>query len=307
MLFEKYRPENVRGGITSTGEEQNLKKSLVVVGILVSLLAFSSMKADAAGQASIMKVGTESVTADDLMYLLTQKAQGNEAMAGMVASRMTIEEKKDFLKDIGDLLLVFQAAQLKGLHLNPGVAAKIRWDAVNTMAQAYVEKEAAGWDMGEKAMRGYFEAHKANYAVKEAVHARHILVESEAEARNLLLQALAGSDFGELAVRASKDQGSAEKGGDLGWIEKGDTVPAFEEAAFSARQGNLAGPVQSEYGWHVIQVLGQRPAGEGLYEAAKPQVARDLQQSYLEAELGKLRSEGKIFIDEKLLMDLGQK
>jgi hypothetical protein len=57
----------------------------------------------------------------------------------------------------------------------------------------------------------------------------------------------------------------------------------------------------------VIQVLGRRPAGEGLYEAAKPQVARDLQQSYLEAELGKLRGEGKIIVDEKLLMDLGQK
>lgn len=283
-----------------------MKKSLIFVGILVSLMAFSSMQATAAEQVPVMKAGTESVTADDLMFLLTQKAGGNEAMAGMVASRMTIEEKKDFLKDIGDLLLVFQAAQLKGLHLNPGVAAKIRWDTVNTMAQAYVEKEAAGWDMGEKAIRGYFEAHKANYAVKEAVHVRHILVESEAEARNLLLQALAGSDFGELAVRASKDQGSAEKGGDLGWIEKGYTVPAFEEAAFSTRQGNLAGPVQSEYGWHVIQVLDRRPAGEGLYEAVKPQVARDLQQSYLEAVLARLRSGAKISIDEKQLAELGQ-
>jgi peptidyl-prolyl cis-trans isomerase C len=283
-----------------------LKKSRIFVGILVSLLAFSSMQASAAEQAPVMKAGTERVTADDLLFLLTQKAGGNEAMAGMVASRMTIEEKKDFLKDIGDLLLVFQAAQLKGLHLNPGVAAKIRWDAVNTMAQAYVEKEAAGWDMGEKAMRGYFEAHKANYSVKEAVHARHILVESESEARSLLLQALAGSDFGELAMRASKDQGSAEKGGDLGWIEKGDTVPAFEEAAFSTRQGNLAGPVQSEYGWHVIQVIGRRPAGEGLYEAAKPQVARDLQQWYLEATLARLRSGANISIDEKQLAKLGQ-
>lgn len=284
-----------------------MKKPRILVAVLVSLLAFSSMQASAAEQVPVMKAGAESVTAGDLLYLMTQKTQGNEAMAGMVISQMSMDEKKDFLKDIGDLLLVYQAAQLKGLHLNPGVAAKIRWDAVNTVAQAYVEKEAAGWDMGEKALRAYFETHRANYAVKEAVHARHILVESEAEARSLLLQALAGADFGELAARASKDQGSAEKGGDLGWIEKGATVPEFEEAAFSVRPGNLTGPVQSEYGWHVIQVLGRRPAGEGLYEAAKPQVARDLQQSYLEAELGKLRTEGKIVIDEKVLADLGQK
>lgn len=284
-----------------------MKKSLIIAGMLVSLLAFSSMQAAAAGQAPIMKIGAESVTADDLLFLLTQKTQGNEAMAGMVVSQMSMEEKKDFLKDLGDLLLVFQAAQSKGLQLSPAVAAKLRWDSVNTLAQAYIEKMASGWDMSEKAIRGYFEANKANYAVKEAVQVRHILVESEAEARSLLLQALAGADFGELAAKASKDQGSAEKGGDLGWIEKGYTVPAFEEAAFSLRQGSLAGPVQSEYGWHVIQVLGRRPAGEALFEAAKAQVARDLQQSYLEAELGKLRSEGKIVIDEKLLMDLGQK
>lgn len=284
-----------------------MKKSLIIAGMLVSLLAFSSMQAAAAGQAPIMKIGAESVTADDLLFLLTQKTQGNEAMAGMVVSQMSMEEKKDFLKDLGDLLLVFQAAQSKGLQLSPAVAAKLRWDSVNTLAQAYIEKMASGWDMSEKAIRGYFEANKANYAVKEAVQVRHILVESEAEARSLLLQALAGADFGELAAKASKDQGSAEKGGDLGWIEKGYTVPAFEEAAFSLRQGSLAGPVQSEYGWHVIQVLGRRPAGEALFEAAKTQVARDLQQSYLEAELGKLRSEGKIVIDEKLLMDLGQK
>jgi Parvulin-like peptidyl-prolyl isomerase len=138
--------------------------------------------------------------------------------------------------------LVFQAAQLKGLHLNPGVAAKIRWDAVNTMAQAYVEKEAAGWDMGEKAMRGYFEAHKANYSVKEAVHARHILVESESEARSLLLQALAGSDFGELAMRASKDQGSAEKGGDLGWIRKGGYRPGIRGSGFFYQAGKPCRP-----------------------------------------------------------------
>lgn len=284
-----------------------MKKSLIIAGMLVSLLAFSSMQAAAAGQAPIMKIGAESVTADDLLFLLTQKTQGNEAMAGMVVSQMSMEEKKDFLKDLGDLLLVYQAARSKGLQLSPAVAAKLRWDSVNTLAQAYIEKMASGWDMSEKAIRGYFEANKANYAVKEAVQVRHILVESEAEARSLLLQALAGADFGELAAKASKDQGSAEKGGDLGWIEKGYTVPAFEEAAFSLRQGSLAGPVQSEYGWHVIQVLGRRPAGEALFEAAKTQVARDLQQSYLEAELGKLRSEGKIVIDEKLLMDLGQK
>ncbi len=283
-----------------------MKKSLAIVGLLISLLALTTLQAVAADQVPVMKVGTESVSANDLLYLLTQKAGGNEAMAGMVFSGMSVEDKKGFLTDIADLLLVFQAAQAKGIQLNPAVAAKLRWDAVNTMAQFYVERQAAGWDMSEKAIRSYFEAHRENYAVKEAVHVRHILVESEAEARNLLLSALAGDDFAELAAKSSKDQGSAEKGGDLGWIEKGDTVPVFEQAAFSARKGSFAGPIKSEYGWHVIQVLGKRPAGEGLYEAVKNQVARDLQQSYLEEELARLRKAAPLSIDEKQLAALGQ-
>lgn len=283
-----------------------MKKSFIFIALLVSVLALSSMQAFAAGQVPVMKAGAESVTADDLLFLLTQKTGGNEAMAGMVASKMSMEEKKDFLKDVGDLLLVYQAAQAKGIQFNPGVAAKLRWDAVNTMAQGYVEKLAAGWDMSEKALSSYFEAHRADYAVKEAVHVRHILVESESEARKLLLQALAGADFGELAARSSKDQGSAEKGGDLGWVEKGFTVPEFEEAAFSARSGSLAGPVRSEYGWHVIQVLERRPAGEGIYEVAKQQVARDLQHSYLEKELARLRAETTLSFDESQLAKLGE-
>ena len=283
-----------------------MKKSLAIVGLLVSLLASTTLQAAAAEQVAVMKVGTESVSADDLMYLLTQKAGGNEAMAGMVFSGMSVEDKKDFLKDVADLLLVFQAAQARGIQLSPAVAAKLRWDAVNTMAQAYVEKQAAGWNMSEKAMRSYFEAHNANYAVKEAVHVRHILVESEAEARTLLLSALAGADFAELAAKSSKDQGSAEKGGDLGWIEKGETVPAFEQAAFSIGKGSFAGPVKSEYGWHVIQVLEKRPSADGVYEAVKSQVARDLQQSYLEEELSRLRKNASLSIDEKQLAALGQ-
>ncbi len=282
-----------------------MRRFAAAIALAASLLVFSTTLALAASPDCLMKVGGEAVSEDDLLYLLTQKAGGNEAMAGMVLSGMTLEEKKDFLKDIADLLLVSQAAALKGIQLDPAVAAKLRWDAVNTLAKAYVERMAAGWNMSEKAVRGYFEAHRSNYATKEAVHVRHILVESEPEARTLLLKALAGEDFGELAGKFSKDQGSAERGGDLGWIQKGDTVPEFEQAAFSTHKGGFGGPVKSEYGWHVIQVLDRRPESEGVYEAVKNQVVRDLQQSYLEEALSRLRKDASLSIDEKKLEALG--
>ena len=284
-----------------------MKKYLFVAAMLVSLIVGAAAHAAVAAEEPIMKAGTESVTTSDILYLLGQRAGGNEAVAGMIVSGMSSEEKQSFVREIGDLLLVFQAARLKGIQLEPAVAAKVRWDAVNTIAQAYVEKEAQRWDLGEKALKAHFQAHEADYAVKEAVFVRHILVESEAEARTLMLQILAGGDFAEIARKSSKDQGSAEKGGELGWIEKGYTVPAFEEAAFSAAKGGIVGPVKTEYGWHVIQALDKRPASRAIFESVRDQVGQDLQQAYLERHLDKLRNANPVVIDEKGLADLGQK
>lgn len=284
-----------------------MKKTLLVAAMLVSLIAGAAAQAAVAAEEPIMKAGSESVTTSDLLYLLGQKAGGNEAVAGMLVSGMSAEEKQSFVREIGDLLLVFQAARLKGIHLDPAVAAKVRWDAVNTIAQAYVEKEAQRWDLSERALRAHFQAHEGDYAVKEAVYVRHILVESEAEARTLMLQVLAGGDFAEMAKKSSKDQGSAEKGGELGWIEKGYTVPAFEDAAFSAAKGGIVGPVKTEYGWHVIQALDKRPASRATFDSVRNQVGQDLQQAYLESHLEKLRNANPVAIDEKKLDDLGKK
>lgn len=97
-------------------------------------------------------------------------------------------------------------------------------------------------------------------------HARHILIRvdevvSEAEARNRLMglreRIVNGEDFGELARLQSQD-GSAAKGGDLGWLSPGDTVPAFEQTMNQLEVKQVSQPVQTEFGWHLIQVLGRR-------------------------------------------------
>lgn len=102
--------------------------------------------------------------------------------------------------------------------------------------------------------------------VVEQTHARHILVKtnevvSEADARNRLLQLKEridnGANFAELA-RLHSDDGSAAKGGDLGWLSPGDTVPEFEKAMTALKAGQLSAPVQSPFGWHLIQVLERR-------------------------------------------------
>lgn len=106
---------------------------------------------------------------------------------------------------------------------------------------------------------------------EEQVWARHILVETEAEAKTIYNFLQQGSDFAEFAKKSSKDTGSAVNGGDLGWFGKGQMVPEFEQVAFSLKVGEISQPVKTQFGYHIIQVLGHenRPLSESQYEQKK--------------------------------------
>jgi parvulin-like peptidyl-prolyl isomerase len=124
-------------------------------------------------------------------------------------------------------------------------------------------------DIGEQTVRSVYEAElfrrklmdelaKDIPASEEQVLARHILVETEEEAKAVYDQLMDGADFAELARTASKDTGSGANGGDLGWFGKGAMVAPFEEAAFSQEIGEIGQPVQSDFGYHIIQVIARQ-------------------------------------------------
>lgn len=106
---------------------------------------------------------------------------------------------------------------------------------------------------------------------EEQVWARHILVATEEEANQVYDKLTAGADFGELAKELSTDTGSGALGGDLGWFGRGRMVQEFEDAAFTQAVGEIGKPVQSQYGYHIIQVLGHenRPLTDSEFENVK--------------------------------------
>jgi len=112
---------------------------------------------------------------------------------------------------------------------------------------------------------------------EDEVWARHILVASEDEANKVIARLKKGEDFGKIAAEVSTDTGSATKGGDLGWFGKGAMVKEFEAAAFSLKIGEISQPIKTDYGYHIIQVLGHEPRalGADAFKKYKDQVFSD--------------------------------
>ena len=125
-------------------------------------------------------------------------------------------------------------------------------------------------------------------AEEAQVWARHILVETEEEANEVISRLDAGEDFAELAQELSLDTGSGANGGDLGWFGYGQMVGPFETAAFALKDGEISIPIQTQFGWHVIQKLGfeVKPADEVTHN--------QLKQTYFDQWLEDQRNSSKI-------------
>lgn len=128
-----------------------------------------------------------------------------------------------------------------------------------------------------------------SYKIPERVNARHILVMTQgkpkedanklkAKAEDLLAKLRGGADFAELAKTSSDDSGSGQKGGELGWLTRGQTVKEFEDAAFSLPPGQISGIVTSSFGYHIIQVNAHEPGRTRPFEEVKPELLAEAQK-----------------------------
>jgi peptidyl-prolyl cis-trans isomerase D len=144
-------------------------------------------------------------------------------------------------------------------------------------------KVADSVQLTDAQIQDYYNAHKDEYRTPERVHARHILLsiankpkdevpKIQAQAEALLKQIKSGGDFAELAKKNSQDPGSAQKGGDLGWVSRGQMVKNFEDAVFTLKPNEISNVVTTEYGFHIIQVLEKQSAHLQTLDEVKPAI-----------------------------------
>jgi peptidyl-prolyl cis-trans isomerase C len=201
-------------------------------------------------------------------------------------------KREQLINYLADIIIITQAADKKNIADNPDFKRRLAF-LRNKLLMGFELQEEVKAAISDEAMRQtYVEAVKSMTG-QEEVRARHILVETEDEAKSVLEQVKGGADFAALAKEKSKDPGAAE-GGDLGYFTKEQMVPEFADVAFKMYAGQLSNPVKTQFGWHIIKLEDRRSKQPPEFEKVKDQIEAFLSRKAQTDFIAKLRQSAKI-------------
>lgn len=199
--------------------------------------------------------------------------------------------KEYILSFLTDMTLLAQAATAQKLDQSPEFISKMNYLRTKALMETLMSAEAKK-AVTDAAKRKTYDEFVAQSKPETEVHARHILVDTEAKAKEIAAKAKAGADFAKLAKENSKD--SAEDGGDLGYFTKDQMVPEFADAAFKLDKGQVSDPVKTQFGWHVIKVEDKRQKPVPTFEQVSDQIDQFLIRKSQSDLVTKLRADAKV-------------
>ena len=252
--------------------------ALLVAGTLISVPAFAQSKAFATvnGQAIPQSVYDA--------FAAEQKAQGapdNAELQGAVKEELIRRE------------LLAQEAKKKGLDKKGTVPGQVELAKQAVLIRAFLTDYVQAHPVSDAQLKAEYEGIKNNLGSTE-YKARHVLVEKEDDAKAIIAKLDKGEKFSELA-KQSKDPGSKDKGGELGWSSPNAYVKPFGEALGKLKKGEYTKtPVKSDFGYHVIQLDDSRPMTPPPFEQVKPQLQQRASQQQVEQLVKELRAKAKV-------------
>ena len=219
--------------------------------------------------------------------------------------------RNQFIDQVVRILLLSGEGERRKLTETEAFKSQLTYAAASILAKladADIRRKAQG---DEAFLKAYYDAHKNEY---EQVHAHHILIRAQgsplplnpgqkdlsdaealAKAQEIRQKIVDGGDFAALARAESNDGGSNAKGGDLGFLKRGQIVPSFEAAVFGLAVGELSQPVKTAYGYHIIRVDERRPTR--TFEELRPELEKNLQNEASRKAIEDLKAKTKIVID----------
>jgi peptidyl-prolyl cis-trans isomerase C len=189
------------------------------------------------------------------------------------------------------------SAKKQGLDRDPAIQHQIQAQADQILASAAL-RAAVLPKLNEDAIKAQYDKEYAGKPGEQEVHARHILVDSEAKAKDIIAQLDHGAKFEDLAKKYGDPKDAAtQQGGDLGFFKKGDMLPEFSDAAFKMKPNEYTKtPIHTRYGWHVIQVLETRISQPPAYDQVHDQIKQQLGQQDMQAAIEAARNAAKVQI-----------
>jgi peptidyl-prolyl cis-trans isomerase C len=190
--------------------------------------------------------------------------------------------------------LIQLAAERDHLQDDPEVKTRLAAALSDIERAVYIERLVSK-DVTEAKLHADYESYIKTMPQREEINARHILVKTEPEAKQIITQLERGADFAKLAKDKSIDPAGKDSGGDLGWFTKDQMVQEFATAAFALKKGQFTKtPVKTRFGWHVIKLVDRRAAPPPSFDEVKQQLAAKLQGDAISDKVKELRAGAKI-------------
>jgi peptidyl-prolyl cis-trans isomerase C len=196
--------------------------------------------------------------------------------------------------------LFADAAEDQRMGAGQGFDERIQYWRRRALRDAYFDKSVRE-TISDADARKHYASQVSGLKPEEEVRARHILVESKDKAREIFEKIAHGSDFARLARENSKDPGSKDQGGELGFFKRGQMVPQFEEVAFRLKKGEVGEPFESQFGWHIVRVDDRRQSAAPPFEAVKDRVVASMIHQKAQQIATDLRRKAQIeYIDPEI-------
>ena len=210
--------------------------------------------------------------------------------------KIDAQVKEVIINKLIDSELVYQEAQKVGIDKQPDYIAREELARRELLTSSYLQDFVKKNPISDADTKAAYEQYKKAYGDKE-YSAQHILVKTEAEAKEVITQLGKGGNFAKIAKEKSIDTSNKDKGGDLGWFSPASMVKPFSDAVSEMKKGGVSStPVQTQFGWHVIKLVDTRVAQPMDYDKVKDGLQKNLQQHNLEKMMAELRSKAKVEI-----------
>jgi peptidyl-prolyl cis-trans isomerase C len=235
----------------------------------------------------VATVDGQPITEEDLKMAL-------EELGSSLPRQMDDKQRRDYAIDyLIDLKIVARQAAKEKLDETADFKRRLEQTRERLLMETILTREGEK-GASDAALRQFYDETVKTLKPEQEARARHILVETEAQAKAALERIRKGEDFAKLAAELSTDPGSGKEGGDLGWFEKGRMVPEFSEAAFKLEKGQVSEPVKSQFGFHIIKLEDKRDRKPPEFDAVKEQLKRYMTQKAQQDYVMKLREGVKV-------------